>query len=213
MPLRQRSDSYGDSSPTYEIIAVPTAGRPPDGHAPTPGRPPATLPARVANPASRPPTSGPEAQHAAEDYSEIAEPVDDATFEDIDAQTFQKGTLEQSMHLGADGGLCLATVMRTNSLAENAEPADGTLQIAPAIYEYDDVEMSGAGIVKGMLVQVTAIKTALDIDTPAAQMLRVVVEATKLLGLPGTGTIVDQIDAVCKTLGLAPATNGTDEPC
>ena len=54
----------------------------------------------------------------------------------------------------------------------------------------------------GMLGQVTAIRTALNIDTPALQMLSVVVEANKLLGLPSSGTVPDQIDAVCKTLGL-----------
>ena len=55
-----------------------------------------------------------------------------------------------------------------------------------------------------------SIKTALSIDTPALQMLRVGVEANKLLGLPRTGTVPDQIDAVCKTLGLTPPKHGAD---
>ena len=49
-----------------------------------------TSAARVADSASRPPTSGPEVQHAAVDYFEIADPIVDATYEapceDVDAQ-------------------------------------------------------------------------------------------------------------------------------
>ena len=51
---------------------------------------PTTSAARVADSTSRPPTSGPEAQYAAADYFEIADPIVDATYEapceDVDAQ-------------------------------------------------------------------------------------------------------------------------------
>jgi len=83
--------------------------------------------ASVSNPALVPPASTPESSenqyaevdysevaepvegvYAEVDYSEVAEPVDDA-YEDIDRQTFQDGTLERKMQLGADGDLRLAS--------------------------------------------------------------------------------------------------------
>lgn len=54
----------------------------------------------------------------------------------------------------------------------------------------------------GILGQVSAIKMALNIDTPAAQMRNVVIEANALLGLPGTGTIPQQIAELFSQLGL-----------
>ena len=43
---------------------------------------------------------------------------------------------------------------------------------------------------------------ALSIDTPAAQMRNVVVDANGLLGLPGNGTIPQQIAELFSQLGL-----------
>jgi len=123
--------------------------------------------ASVANPGSRPPASGPEEQCAAWDYNGVArptedatyddrlylglvEPVEDHTYEEIPAhtvQTFEKHTLERKMQLGADGGIRLASVHRTNPLAANPTPAAGTESIAPTIHEheYEYAEMSEAG--------------------------------------------------------------------
>ena len=54
----------------------------------------------------------------------------------------------------------------------------------------------------GIRGQIEAIKMALNIDTPAAQMRNVVIEANALLGLPGTGTIPQQIAELFSQLGL-----------
>ena len=73
----------------------------------------------------------------------MAEPVEDATCEDITAQTFQNGTLERKMQLGVDGNLRLVSVRRTNPLVQHAPPAAGARSIAPALYEYDETINTG----------------------------------------------------------------------
>ena len=57
----------------------------------------------------------------------------------------------------------------------------------------------------GILGQVTAIKTALNIPTPANQMRTVVDEANTLLGLPDIGTIPEQTAELFIQLGLGPS--------
>ena len=99
--------------------------------------------ASVSSPASVPPASSPENQYAESIYSEIAEPVEDGTYEDISTLTFQKGTLERKMQLGGDGNLRLVSVRRTNPLVQHATPAAGASSIAPPLYEYDETINTG----------------------------------------------------------------------
>ena len=81
------------------------------------------------------------------------------------------------------------TMTRADGTVESGRWEEGTL-VAPNTAE------------RGILGQVTAIKMALSIDTPAAQMRNVVIEANGLLGLPGSGTIPQQIAELFSQLGL-----------
>lgn len=71
-------------------------------------------------------------------YSTVVEPLEDATYEDVadvSSQTFHEGTLERKMQVGADGGLRMASVRRTNPLAATAIPATDTKPVVPTIYQ------------------------------------------------------------------------------
>lgn len=53
------------------------------------------------------------------------------------------------------------------------------------------------------MVQLHAIRTALNIDIPPAQIVNVVTEANRMLGLPASdGTLPVQVCAICAFLGV-----------
>ena len=110
---------------------------------------------RITKPA---PTSGLEDQRAAVDYAEVTgaaiyneelnstetvEPIEDATYGVISPASFDKDTLQRTLQIGADGGLRLASVHRTNPLATNA--ATGNEPIPPTIHESEYAEISHGG--------------------------------------------------------------------
>ena len=107
------------------------------------------MPIKVTSPA---PTSGLENTALVEDatYEDMestgaVEPIEDATYDYdvIPTQSFEQDTLKRKMQIGADGGLRLASVHRTNPLATNA--ATGDEPIPPTMRESTYAEISQGG--------------------------------------------------------------------